>query len=490
MKEYNFLALDIGATSGRAMLGVWRGDRFHLNEINRFENPMVQLHGCLYWDVYALYNSIVESLRICAREGIRLNSVGIDTWGVDYGWLNGDGKLLSLPVSYRDPRNNVAFDDFLSLHSREELYMRTGIQLLPFNTIFQLHREMCDASAVRPDGGRLLFIPDLLTYMLTRRRVCEFTIASTSQLLDLHRGCFDGELIGSVGIGMESFSSMVMPGTLVGNLTDDIAQRCGVGDVPVIAVAGHDTASAVAAVPSTSADFAYLSSGTWSLMGIEVDSPIINEESMRNNFTNEGGIEGTTRFLKNIIGIGLESYTVGSYDFYLGYGAKKNKIVTLDTGHFHLTESIADKVSSLLLFTPEIMLHVSRPIRWDSDHVVILNDDVMDLAREIVRCDALDRVHIGLDYFDATINRIGAYVVGSRATLKAFLMALLEPIELLREYEDKGMFFQRLALQEEAKSLPWGAVWDMYCLQSGVPVGDSYIAGIESYEADVTSKRG
>ena len=188
-------------------------------------------------------------------------------------------------------------------------------------------------------------------------------------------------------------------------------------------------------------------------------------------------------------GIGLESYTVGSYDFYLGYGAKKNKIVTLDTGHFHLTESIADKVSSLLLFTPEIMLHVSRPIRWDSDHVVILNDDVQDLAREIVRCDALDRVHIGLDYFDATINRIGAYVIGSRATQKAFMLALLEPIALLRQYEDEGKYFQRLALQEEAKSLPWGAVWDMYCLQSGVPVGESYIAEIEKYESDVTSRR-
>lgn len=187
--------------------------------------------------------------------------------------------------------------------------------------------------------------------------------------------------------------------------------------------------------------------------------------------------------------IGLESYTVGSYDFYLGYGAKKNKIVTLDTGHFHLTESIADKVSSLLLFTPEIMLHVSRPIRWDSDHVVILNDDVQDLAREIVRCDALDRVHIGLDYFDATINRIGAYVIGSRATQKAFMLALLEPIALLRQYEDEGKYFQRLALQEEAKSLPWGAVWDMYCLQSGVPVGESYIAEIEKYESDVTSRR-
>ena len=190
-----------------------------------------------------------------------------------------------------------------------------------------------------------------------------------------------------------------------------------------------------------------------------------------------------------LFGIGLESYTVGSYDFYLGYGAKKNKIVTLDTGHFHLTESIADKVSSLLLFTPEIMLHVSRPIRWDSDHVVILNDDVQDLAREIVRCDALDRVHIGLDYFDATINRIGAYVIGSRATQKAFMLALLEPIALLRQYEDEGKYFQRLALQEEAKSLPWGAGWEMYCLQSGVPVGESYIAEIEKYESDVTSRR-
>ena len=190
-----------------------------------------------------------------------------------------------------------------------------------------------------------------------------------------------------------------------------------------------------------------------------------------------------------LFGIGLESYTVGSYDFYLGYGAKKQKIVTLDTGHFHLTESIADKVSSLLLFTPEIMLHVSRPVRWDSDHVVILNDDVMDMAREIVRCDALDRVHVGLDYFDATINRIGAYVVGSRATQKAFLMALLEPTQLLRRYEEEGKGFERLALQEEAKSLPWGAVWDMFCLRQGVAVGESFIGEIQKYEADVTSKR-
>ena len=191
-----------------------------------------------------------------------------------------------------------------------------------------------------------------------------------------------------------------------------------------------------------------------------------------------------------LFGIGLESYTVGSYDFYLGYGVKNQKMVTLDTGHFHLTESIADKISCLLLFTPEIMLHVSRPIRWDSDHVVILNDELMDLSRELVRCDALNRVHIGLDYFDATINRIGAYVIGIRATQKALLQALLEPHTQLANYEATGQLFQRLALQEEAKSLPWNAVWDMFCLKNNVPAGEDYIKDIERYEAEITSKRG
>jgi L-rhamnose isomerase len=190
-----------------------------------------------------------------------------------------------------------------------------------------------------------------------------------------------------------------------------------------------------------------------------------------------------------LFGIGAESYTVGSHDFYLGYGVKNNKMVTLDTGHFHLTESVADKISSLLLFTPEIMLHVSRPVRWDSDHVTIMNDDTLDLAKEIVRCNALDRVHIGLDYFDASINRIGAYVIGSRATQKCFLQALLEPLALLRGYEKNDQLFERLALLEEAKSLPWNAVWDMFCLNNNVPVGEDYIAEIQKYEAEVTSKR-
>lgn len=190
-----------------------------------------------------------------------------------------------------------------------------------------------------------------------------------------------------------------------------------------------------------------------------------------------------------VFGIGLESYTVGSNDFYIGYAASRQKIVTLDTGHFHPTESVADKVSSLLLFVPELMLHVSRPVRWDSDHVTIMNDETMDLCKEIVRCDALDRVHIGLDYFDASINRIGAYVIGSRATQKCMLQALLEPLDTLRGHEAREQGFERLALLEEAKSLPWNAVWDMFCLRNDVPVGEDFIPAVQQYEKEVLSKR-
>jgi L-rhamnose isomerase len=186
-----------------------------------------------------------------------------------------------------------------------------------------------------------------------------------------------------------------------------------------------------------------------------------------------------------VFGIGLESFTVGSNDFYIGYAAQNNKIVTLDTGHFHPTESVADKVSSLLLYVPELMLHVTRAVRWDSDHVTTLNDETIELCREIVRCDALDKVHFGLDFFDGSINRIGAYVIGSRAAQKAMLQALLEPLALLRQYEAEGKFFQRLALLEEAKSMPWNAVWDMFCLRNGVPVGEEFIPAIERYEREV-----
>lgn len=190
-----------------------------------------------------------------------------------------------------------------------------------------------------------------------------------------------------------------------------------------------------------------------------------------------------------VFGIGLESFTVGSHDFYTAYAAKNNKILTIDTGHYHPTESPAEKVSAVLQFVPELMLHVSRPVRWDSDHVTLMDDPTLELFSEIVRAGAMDRVHYGLDYFDGAINRIGAYVIGSRAAQKCMLRALLEPTETIRKWELEGKTCQVLTYLEEAKAMPWGAVYDEFCIRNNVPVSDAYLKEIEKYEKDVTSRR-
>jgi len=201
-----------------------------------------------------------------------------------------------------------------------------------------------------------------------------------------------------------------------------------------------------------------------------------------------------TKYLKDTVecklfGIGSESFVTGSHEFYMGYAVKNNMMLTLDAGHFHPTEVISDKISSMLLFVPEVNLHVSRPERWDSDHVVILTDELQALSQEIVRSGQIDRVHIGLDYFDASINRLGAYVVGIRSAQKAMLQAMLEPTEMLRNFELQNKNFQRMAYLEELKAMPWNDVYNYYCLQQGVPVADEYIASIQAYEDEVTSKR-
>uniref|UniRef100_A0A7C4PHS1 L-rhamnose isomerase n=1 Tax=Anaerolinea thermolimosa TaxID=229919 RepID=A0A7C4PHS1_9CHLR len=190
-----------------------------------------------------------------------------------------------------------------------------------------------------------------------------------------------------------------------------------------------------------------------------------------------------------LFGIGAESYTTGSHEFYLGYAVSRQVLLTLDSGHFHPTETIADKLSAVLLYVPEVLLHVSRGVRWDSDHVVTFTDDLQAICQEVVRGNFLDRVHIGLDYFDASINRVAAWVIGARNTLKALLMALLEPADTLRTMELNGDFTGRLVLMEELKGLPFGAVWDYYCLQAGVPVGEAYLDGIRSYEKKVLAER-
>lgn len=305
MSEKNFLAFDLGATSGRGVVGSFSGGKFTMREVYRFPNGIMELHGKYYWNVYQLYAHLKECLTLCAKEGIRIDSIGVDTWGVDFGYIAKDGTLLGLPRAYRDPYTAGASEEFFGLVPREELYRLTGIQIMDINSLFQLFRARAENFAPLEAAEEILFMPDLLSYLLTGERVCEYTEASTSQLLNPVSRSFETSLLQAAGLKPSLLRPLVMPGTQIGTLTEALARETGVGQVPVVAVAGHDTASAVAAVPALDPHFAYLSSGTWSLLGIETTSPIITEESFHHNFTNEGGVEGTTRFLKNITGMWL-----------------------------------------------------------------------------------------------------------------------------------------------------------------------------------------
>ena len=305
MKAYNFLAFDLGATSGRAVLATIDGDKFEMTEIHRFPNAILELHGKYYWNIFKLYEELKMALCYCAKEKIKTDSIGIDTWGVDFGYIAKDGSILGMPRAYRDPYTSNALPEFFEKMPAAEVYRRTGIQFMNFNSVFQLHSAKRDGFQPLEQADKILFIPDLLAYMLTGKKVCEYTEASTGQILDPVNRVLDTKLLETAGVSPSLMAKMVMPGELIGELTDALAEETGVGKVPVVAVASHDTGSAVVAVPAENENFAYLSSGTWSLMGVETTSPIISEESFKNNFTNEGGIEGTTRFLKNITGMWL-----------------------------------------------------------------------------------------------------------------------------------------------------------------------------------------
>lgn len=305
MNTKNFVAIDLGATSGRTILGIIRNDSIELREINRFPNKIIEANGHFYWDFLNLYQNILEGLKLISDEGIVPVSIGIDTWGVDFACFDTNGELLGNPYSYRDPHTTNAPERFFEKMSRDQLYSSTGIQIMNFNSVFQLDTMRENASTVLSQAEKILFMPDALSYMLTGVAVTEYTIASTAQMLDARTRDFDPEVLRLLGVKAGQFGKFVLPGTVIGGLSESVQRQTGMGAVPVIAVAGHDTASAVASVPTSGSRFAYLSSGTWSLMGIETTEPIINEKSSALNFTNEGGIEGTIRFLKNICGMWL-----------------------------------------------------------------------------------------------------------------------------------------------------------------------------------------
>jgi rhamnulokinase len=301
----NFVAIDLGATSGRTILGSMNNGRIELREVNRFPNRIIQTSGHYYWDLFALYQHILDGLKILADENVLITSIGVDTWGVDFVCLGSDGEILRQPYCYRDPHTVGSQEEFFKIVPSNLVYEKTGIQFMNFNSLFQLFTMQRNNSSILPITDTILFMPDAISYLLTGCKVTEYTIASTAQLVNAETKSFDIELLNSLKLTPSSFGEFVYPGTKIGYLTDEVQQQTGLSNIPVIAVAGHDTASAVAAVPATDSNFAYLSSGTWSLMGIETEHPIINEESYRHNFTNEGGVDGKIRFLKNICGFWL-----------------------------------------------------------------------------------------------------------------------------------------------------------------------------------------
>ena len=305
MNTSNYFAVDLGATSGRTIISVFDGHKIKMRELTRFSNPMIPVGGHLYWDLPGLYNEVLLGLKKAADEGIAVDSIGIDTWGCDFAFFGKDGQLLGLPHCYRDRHTEGAQEKFFEKMPAAEVYSRTGIQFMDFNSLFQLDTLRRNGSSALECADKILFIPDALIYMLTGKAICEYTVASTSQMLNPETGDLDLRILEVLGLSREKFGEMTRPGTVVGCLTDQVREATGLGAVPVVAVAGHDTASAVAAVPALDREYAYLSCGTWSLLGIESDKAIITEDSFRENFTNEGGIEGTTRFLKNICGLWL-----------------------------------------------------------------------------------------------------------------------------------------------------------------------------------------
>lgn len=300
-----YLAVDLGASSGRVMSVAFDGERFTLNEAHRFENGPLPVGDGLFWDAEGLWREITTGLKLACQSAADVRSIGIDTWGVDFALLDGEGRILGQPRHYRDPRNVAAMEAAHARVPRSRIYSSTGIQFMPLNTLYQL------CAAARDDRGtfcraqRLLFMPDLFNYRLTGRAETDRTIASTSQAMDARTGEWDCELLEMLGLPVEIMPEIRDPGTVCGPVSDEVAAQLGADGVIVTHAAGHDTAAAVVAAPGAGDDWAYISSGTWSLVGLELTAPLLGADSLAANFTNEAGAAGTIRFLKNVAGLWL-----------------------------------------------------------------------------------------------------------------------------------------------------------------------------------------
>jgi rhamnulokinase len=306
MSEKYFLAFDLGASSGRAILGKLENSKLELTEVHRFKNQMTLIHGNYYWNIFNLFDELKTGLKKCIAEfNIQPDSIGVDTWGVDYSLVTTEGQLIGLPFAYRDHRTDNAMEDFFKILPKKEAYFLSGIQFMQFNTLFQLFASVKENYSRLKIAESLLFTPDTLNYLFTGIQKNEYTIASTSQLLKPGKPEWEPKLFEAAGIPMQLMGDIVQPGYEIGNILPEVREETGSVEIPCIAVASHDTASAIASVPAKGENWAYLSSGTWSLLGIESSVPQVSEKTLAMNFTNEGGVNGTTRLLKNIMGMWL-----------------------------------------------------------------------------------------------------------------------------------------------------------------------------------------
>ena len=375
MKNASFLAFDLGATSGRSILGTIENGQLRMKELTRFPNQILQIGEHFHWNIYSLFEHLKAGLAEAKKERVAITSIGIDTWGVDFALLGKDSSLLGAPYAYRDPHTQGMPEKIFEIINRKKVYGLTGIQVMNFNSLYQLFALKQANNSLLEAADKLLFMPDVLSYLLTGNKVIEYTIASTSQILNPITKKFETQLLEAAGIDASILGEIVMPGHLIGTLRDHLAEESGLGKVPVIAVAGHDTASAVAAVPAENERFAYLSSGTWSLMGIEVKDAIINDETYELNFTNEGGVEGTTRFLKNITGLWILeqcikewkkagiSYTYTQLMEMANNGPAFNSLI--DTDHLSFANP-----PSMLGAIAEFCLSTNQPIPADDAAIV------------------------------------------------------------------------------------------------------------------------
>ncbi len=319
-QAHAYAAVDLGAESGRVVKGTLKDGKLEIDVISRFPNGMLPIHGTWHWNFIRLYDEMIKGFKECSKSEVPIESIGVDTWGVDFALLADDKAMMGLPVAYRDTRTDGMIDEMCSRVPKEKIYEKTGIAFMKFNTLYQLLALSQQNSSTLKNAKHLLFVPDYFHYLFTGKITNEYTIGSTSQMMNVHTREWDQDLLNAIGVSPSLIKDTIDPGTVIGPITEELQQLTGLGPIPVVAPATHDTASAVASVPASGTNFAFISSGTWSLMGMEANKPISTPKAFEYNFANEGGVFNTTRFLKNIMGLWLVQRCRAAFDKEIDYG--------------------------------------------------------------------------------------------------------------------------------------------------------------------------